>query len=257
MADTKISDLTAVDALTVEDVFAVVDATDSLTKKATLADVENLFHSEDVEVFTDLSDVPEDYTDAAGKSVVVNAEGTGLEFAAPVEAFTDLSDVPVSYAGKAAYKVVVNNTEDGLAFANGDAYGAMYVSDNTTPQAITTSWTVFTPIGAQLCTSKNVSVNPATGEMTILEAGVYNVFLGLSFLGGNNVTFDFAVFKNGVIAPSTRFTRKMGTAGDIGVGAALGLCVLAIGDVLDTRVKSSVNTPLTMQHGQFNIHKVD
>lgn len=224
MADSTITNLSSVDALALDD-YLVVDDTSApattKTKKASLSQLQALLNPTDIEVFT------------------------------------DITDTPASYAGAAGYKVKVNDTEDGLIFENGEAYGSLYVVDNTTPQAITTSWTAFVPVGAQPCVFSRVSYDILSGSLTILEDGIYNVFMGLSFSGGNNIEFQFAVAKNGVPIPSSRFARKMGSAGDVGAGSVLSLCELVAGDVLSSVVKASANTNLTIQHGQFNIHRVD
>lgn len=77
--------------------------------------------------FTDLTDTPATYGSGdAGKLVAVNNSENGLEFIAPplVEDFTDLGDVPSDYTGEAGKMVVVNGGETGLEFVNPPAAGA-------------------------------------------------------------------------------------------------------------------------------------
>lgn len=73
-------------------------------------------------VFTQLGDVPSDYTGQEGRLVAVNETGDGLVFVAGggggVESFVDLTDTPSSYTGQAGRVPVVNTTEDGLVFSD-------------------------------------------------------------------------------------------------------------------------------------------
>lgn len=70
--------------------------------------------------FTDLTDVPGDYTSDGGKFLRVNVGETGLEYvvlpASFVESFLDLDDTPGSYSSATNFLVKVNGTGDGLAF---------------------------------------------------------------------------------------------------------------------------------------------
>ena len=79
-----------------------------------------------VDAFTDLSDVPSDYSGDAGKLVAVNGAGDGLEFV-PVPGmgdFQDLGDVPAAYTGHGGKLVAVTDLEDGLEFIDPAAAGA-------------------------------------------------------------------------------------------------------------------------------------
>lgn len=71
-----------------------------------------------VGTFTDLTDTPTNYTDAASKFVKVNATGDALEFATISSSFIDLTDTPASYEGcDETYYVRVNATSNALEFA--------------------------------------------------------------------------------------------------------------------------------------------
>jgi hypothetical protein len=72
------------------------------------------------EAFTDLTDVPSDYTDQGGKLVAVNGDEDALEFVAAPAAgasdFTDLGDVPSDYTDDANKFVRVASGEAALEF---------------------------------------------------------------------------------------------------------------------------------------------
>lgn len=87
-----------------------------------------------VEDFTDLGDVPSDYTGEGGNFVRVKGDETGLEFAAGgagATDFTDLADVPASYTGHGGKVVAVKSGEDGLEFVPSGG-GAVDVTDGIT-----------------------------------------------------------------------------------------------------------------------------
>lgn len=222
MADTSISDLTALLAPADEDVLVVDDASEvvgSRTKKLSL----NVLS----------------------------------EFLAAAHTFATLTDAPSSYVGYAGYKVTVKDDETGLEFTNGEAYGGLYVANNSTPQSAGTEWEQFIPVGAQACAAENVAIDAVLGTITIEQTGNYDVFLGLSFSGANNITFEFGVAVNGVVSDCLLFSRKMGAGGDIGAGSARNILQLSAGDVLTTVVMAdSVATDVVMRDGQFNVHRV-
>lgn len=71
--------------------------------------------------FHQLYDAPRSYAGHAGKSVVVRADETGLEFRAPEApslSFRDLTDTPDSYAGAGGYALRLNATSGYLEFAD-------------------------------------------------------------------------------------------------------------------------------------------
>ena len=77
--------------------------------------------------FTELSDTPATYIGAAGYTVKVKGDGTGLEFVAEgagVTNFLGLTDTPSAYTGQAGKMVVVNGPESALEFTDVPATGA-------------------------------------------------------------------------------------------------------------------------------------
>ena len=69
-------------------------------------------------LFLQLADTPDTYEDSAGKTVVVNDEGTGLTFAKTYKSFISLSDTPNKYDNAANQLVAVNQMGTGLRFIN-------------------------------------------------------------------------------------------------------------------------------------------
>lgn len=69
-------------------------------------------------LFTQLQDTPNEYTGAAGKTVVVNATEDGLEFAKTYNSFISLDDTPNKYEGYSKQLVAVNADGTGLRFIN-------------------------------------------------------------------------------------------------------------------------------------------
>lgn len=65
--------------------------------------------------FTDLTDAPSAYTDAAGLAVRVKTDESGLEFVP--NTLTALSDAPTSYSGAKGRKLVVKTDETGVEFS--------------------------------------------------------------------------------------------------------------------------------------------
>lgn len=221
MPDTKIGNLTPISTplLDTDGVAVHVDAADS-TEFATVADLKTAINPTDIEVFTDITDVPDTYVDQAGKSIYVNG------------------------------------TEDGLVFAGLKAYGNSYVRDNAVPQATTTDWTEIIPVGLELGVYSNVTVDEVLKTMTILVPGVYSIDIGISFTGGNNVTYDFAIYVNDVSMDEGAFSRRTGSS-DVGNVSCHTILRLEAGDLVTSYVKSSTASTLTMVHGQFNLIKID
>lgn len=108
-----------VDLLDVPSAYAPGDAGKLVAVNGSEDGLEFIAAAAGVEDFTDLSDVPSDYTGEAGKIVAVKGSEDGLEFIAAavgVEDFTDLGDVPSSYTGASLQAVRVNAGETALEF---------------------------------------------------------------------------------------------------------------------------------------------
>ena len=68
--------------------------------------------------FIQLADTPNSYENSAGKTLVVNEDGTGLIFSKNYDTFLALTDTPNSYENSANKLVVVNSNGTGLRFLN-------------------------------------------------------------------------------------------------------------------------------------------
>lgn len=68
--------------------------------------------------FLQLSDTPKQYVGNEGKTVVVNQDGTGLDFSKTYSTFISLTDTPTRYEGKSNALVAVNQDGTGLTFLN-------------------------------------------------------------------------------------------------------------------------------------------
>ena len=68
--------------------------------------------------FIQLADTPSSYENAAGKTVIVNENGDGLEFSKTYSSFLALTDTPNNYDNAANRLVVVNSAGTGLRFIN-------------------------------------------------------------------------------------------------------------------------------------------
>ena len=87
--------------------------------------------------FTDLGDVPANYTAASGLFVRVSDTEDALEFEAVAGGgatdFTDLGDVPASYGGEGGKLVAVNTGENALEFVASGVYPTAFLGLGDTP----------------------------------------------------------------------------------------------------------------------------
>ena len=140
-------------------------------------------------------------------------------------------------------------------------YCCIYVNNNSTAQSIPngTDCTDLIVPNADVLTSKNISINESTGEMTILKNGIYSVLLNFSSrLSVNNIVLDTVLFKNGVEVPNIHMKRQFASALLMSHGSIDGIVLCEKGDKLKVVVKhnnaSAVN--VTVQYGTFSIHKI-
>ena len=106
--------------------------------------------SSNIASFSELTDTPSDYTDSAGKAVVVNSTEDGLEYvdfpengSNDIASFSDLEDTPSSYGG-AGEVVAVNSSADGLEYIPLPPAGAStFVALTDTPSSLGTDGQVL------------------------------------------------------------------------------------------------------------------
>jgi len=104
--------------------------------------------------------------------------------------------------------------------------------------------------------SENTAPDHTIDGITVGQAGGYSVQLQISFSGSNSTTFTFEIYKLSVSPPSAlaqpiRFTRKLGTGGDVGSGSCQGLVHLLENDVIGVFVNADTEgnsiTPVDAQ----------
>ena len=105
------------------------------------------------------------------------------------------------------------------------AYAAIHCHGASAAQNVATGATyvkitAFTDNGFSL----NCTPDAANDKITITKPGYYKVVGSVSFsCGTNNVTWFASAFLNGVEQDQIHFTRKIGTAGDVGNSALTGI----------------------------------
>ena len=97
---------------------------------------------------------------------------------------------------------------------------------------ITAPGTFITMTDFNLGEVSNVTVDEATGEMTIIKPGYYSVNMMVSFLGTDSTAFEGHLFKNDVKVDKIGAERTLGSTGDIGTTGFTGIMNLVQGDVL-------------------------
>lgn len=119
------------------------------------------------------------------------------------------------------------------------AYGGIHVHDASTAQSIAQGTTyikvtAFTDNNP----SKHVTSDAANDKITFLFSGTYLISGSFSFMTGtNNVEVKGSAFLEDVEQDSVHFTRKIGTAGDVGSASFVGILTVTAGDDLDFRVR--------------------
>jgi hypothetical protein len=82
--------------------------------------------------------------------------------------------------------------------------------------------------------SNRVTPDHATNDLTITEAGTYDIQGHVSFEGTLSKTFKVQVYVN-EIASGVPLERKLGTGGDVGSASFCSIAVCAIGDKITAR----------------------
>ena len=138
--------------------------------------------------------------------------------------------------------------------ADAAEHGSLYVSDNSTAQDLTAdTWAIID----HFVTGECDGVTAGTNNLTIETTGGYDVGISVSWQGGNNITFEVAVFVNGSEVPAVEFWRKMGTAGDIGNGGARNILELTAGDEVDVRIMAvALGGSITVKAAQLSLHRI-
>jgi hypothetical protein len=138
-------------------------------------------------------------------------------------------------------------------------YGEMYVFNNSTSQTLTTqnTWYVITAFDT-IGDSNNVTVDPVTdNDLTVSANGVYLVTVSLSFSGGANQTYEFAIHVDGAIQNDLYASRKLNAAGDVGPITLSGLLDLTASEAVDLRVRctSAAATAVTAEEANVSLYR--
>lgn len=139
------------------------------------------------------------------------------------------------------------------------AYAEIHNHDSVTAQSITNGatyikYTGFTDNGV----SNNCTADAANDKITITKLGKYSIDSTFNFSSGtNNTTFFAGVFINGVEQDNIHFTRKVGTAGDVGSASATGFInITSVPIDLDFRFRHDVGAAvnITVSYANLNIN---
>lgn len=186
---------------------------------------------------TSISGLPEQATPADGDLMVL----------------VDIDAEVGSKTSKISFAQLAEALRDYLEGLDNAIHGSLYIDDGAVSQAVTGSaWNKITGFTA----GNYDRVTLGTDQMTIQDAGGYDVGVALSWQGGNSVTFEVCLFVNGVEQPQVEFWRKMGVAGDVGSGSARNIVHLAAGDVIDVRIYPDADGNIVVRSGQLSLHRV-
>jgi len=146
------------------------------------------------------------------------------------------------------------------------SYGELYISGGAgvvaLPAAsaftrVDTAGTIWT-VGV----NKDMTLNAATGEFTIITAGTYNVAMWIVFTTaalGAGTTYNFRYAIGGVTSTRTISTSKHTAGVDTMDTAASGLATFAANDVVSLYVggdATSSGTNITVVEAGFTLHRV-
>ena len=139
-------------------------------------------------------------------------------------------------------------------------YAGIHTHGNATAQSIANGATYIKVINfMDNDPARNCTPDYINNQITVNVAGIYKIEGAFSFSASNNVTFFGSGFLDGVELEEIHFTRKIGTAGDVGSASFTGLVSVTAGQVVDFRVRHSdtgaVDT--TFSYMNFNVVKVD
>lgn len=144
--------------------------------------------------------------------------------------------------------------------ANWIAYAGIHVHGNTTAQTIANGTSYVKIINfSDNDDSLNCTPDATNNKITIESDGVYKVEGQFSFTAANNKTAFGAIFLDGVEIESIHFTRKIGTAGDVGSASFTGLLTILSGQEVDFRLRhdDTASTDFTFSYMNLNCSKID
>jgi len=140
--------------------------------------------------------------------------------------------------------------------SDGVAFGGIGVVDNATAET-TTDATPRQVMAFDIDGESNRMTNSAaSGTITAIKAGTYDIQGHISFFGSLSKTFRLSVYKN-TSPTGVPAERKLGTSGDIGATAFCAAVVLAAGDTISVwHWSTDGGTSFTAQHLSLSARRI-
>lgn len=144
---------------------------------------------------------------------------------------------------------------NGLALVNDTVYGMIYVTANSTAE--TTVDTTPRKIAAfdSDGPENGIDADHTTDDITCDTAGTYKITASVSFSGTLSSTFNVEIYKN---TTGTGFVleRKLGTGGDIGNSAVVGIVNCAATDTFSLYQYTADGSAMTIHAAQLTAHRL-
>lgn len=135
-------------------------------------------------------------------------------------------------------------------------FAEIHVHDNPTGQTIPngTGYTKITQF-ADNGDSREMTPNQVSNQIEVDHDGKYKISGSFSYASGvQNVEFFLGVFLDGVEQDQIHWTRKVGTAGDVGSSSCHGFVDATEGQVIDVRIRhdNGGSVVTTISYGNLN-----
>ena len=149
------------------------------------------------------------------------------------------------------------------AFTHAGQYAELNNQSNGTALTITAASTDFSnkvqiPFSTASSVEQGLNADNATEDITVGTTGIYHVSVSLSFSGGANETYSFAVFaNNGANQLTTRSTRRVGSGGAVGNAGICGNVSVAAGVTLEVWIQNETSTDnCTVEDASFSAFRI-
>ncbi|MFC1618275.1 hypothetical protein ACFL2B_03280 [Patescibacteria group bacterium] len=137
-------------------------------------------------------------------------------------------------------------------------YGELYVSDNSSAQAMSSAYAQYTTSWA-VGNSSGTTPSAVNSDIAISTTGYYLVTFSGSFSGSNSETFTAQIQKNNGATDLTNLTleRKLGTGGDVGSTSISGIGYFESGDTVELWIKSATDSKtMTMRQANLSVELI-
>lgn len=201
----------------------------------------------------------------ATMAVVVALNGNpGVDSANLVNGSIQAEDLKTVNSPVDEYCVTYESTIGDFEYQDCDAavedYGNLYADDAVTAaQILATSGAFEKVIAFDKAGESSAGVTPNIGtyDLTVNDAGTYEVHYNVAFEGTANKNFEFAVFVDGVEAPASHVIRTTSGAGAIGNATGIFVSTISAADVVDLRAAPESNgDSLTVHFGSIVVHEL-